>query len=214
MATGIRGNDCPVPQGGLFGMIDEATHNAWCECMYTGNDELLGKCKLKGGLDPSTWKYIALPWTSAGKAARGLPDAGVLGQLITTGIDKATKIAEDTMNGKGPIVDLVNGNTTPAGAGGPAATTNPNNGGFRVNLVGAKTGAAGPGLSLSNPNAGSGMGTGWAPPNVGMMGMGSSTPLLLIGAAVAAWMVFQPKASVSVGGFGGYRKRRSRRSRR
>lgn len=69
------GNDCPVPTGiPPFGIITEKEHDDWCNCMYR-DAEINKRCKLKPTLsDPfGTAKYIPLPWTPLGKAARALP---------------------------------------------------------------------------------------------------------------------------------------------
>lgn len=132
MATGLGGNDCPVPKGSLFGIITAQEHDAWCDCMY-GGTVYAAKCKLKADIDPSTWKYIALPWTTTGKAARELPDASAIGKLLNQGMDATTGLVTSVVNGNDPfasvkspgdLVNLVTGNTTPAGSGGPLGTVN------------------------------------------------------------------------------------------
>jgi hypothetical protein len=155
--------------------------------MY-GGSEWLSKCKLKADIDPGTWKYIALPWTTTGKAARGLPDASALGKLINQGIDATTGLATSVVEGKDPfasvssprdLVNLVTGNTSPAGVGGPLGT---NRTGYSVRMPGGAARAIASGGSMP------GQESPWYSMNP--LGVSARTPtalLLTAGVVAAAW---------------------------
>lgn len=195
-ATGLQGQACPVPAGTtVLGITVHSAeeHDSWCNCMFSSDAAINARCKQKVSLlDPSTYKYGALPWTTAGKDARALP--GSIG---------FTKLVEQGVAAGAAAVGL----TKPAPAMTPATMTGGTIGTPYIQL--RKEGAVPfmPGLAPRGAG-GAALTAAYTPVSSG----GSKLPLFIgLGlAGVAALFLFKPKRGGALSGYSP-RRRRSRR---
>jgi len=221
--------DCPVPQPDLFlGGTSAGLQSTWCDCVYAGYPELNTLCKLRlGDVMPNgdTYGDPFMPWSISGKRTRGLTN-DALGQLLQEGMRRANQVARDAQadiaagrdptarygtggggTGGGPaVVPLNTQDTHPAGPLSLDTSSRSRVETARETFQLLRQGGATAIRHTTPP--------GWTMPSMPSFDVSSNT-LLMAGGAFAVWWFFlRPKTRISVGGFGGLRRRRSRRSRR
>ena len=213
--------DCPVPTETLF--IPAAKHDAWCDCMYSGNPLLLARCKIKmfgsygpdaAGFEVKPMLDPSMPWTVTGKRTRGLVD-DMLSQAMRWTAENvknvAVQVAQDVAAGNNPLNTVLN--TVPAGVGGPTNVHPATPVVFPV-VTGTRTFFT---PMFVDPTIGQPP----TPPPLVQAQLPSKFPsVLLVGAGLAALWWFNKKkttttvaVATSTSGYGGL-KRRRRRSRR
>jgi hypothetical protein len=100
-ATNAAGAWCDV---NTFDSNDD--WDGFCDCMYSDNPVLLGRCKMRATENVDTWALNMAPWTNSapgcGLAVRGLPGASLPCKAVAELVKKALKAAGKWIEEGGP----------------------------------------------------------------------------------------------------------------
>jgi hypothetical protein len=156
------------------------------------------RCKLKAGLAPDTWKYVALPWTIGGKDARELPGSLGFTKLAEGALKDGVKDPFAATATK-PATTTTSGGTGTVVTGGSAQTTTTSWSQPRVGVTDIRNRVrfvtdSIPGREIYDTVTGS----------PGTMGL-----LAVAGLSVAAFLLMNKKRATATVGYS--RRRRSRR---